>query len=240
MAWFVNRAPKAVHPFTRSGGSGRRLLDVKITNMFFDRAEVQRRIGKRNAAALSKLGAFIQTKAKTRVLKRGKRRSRPGQPPIVHSQDPKRSLRYIHFYMNKDWENLKVGPSKIPNDPTSPTIAAGYTVPQILEFGGTIQIKEEKPEDTINVTYDWRREGVYDNPARRANPKKRRRHSRGRRKARNRWKPLPKYNKNKPLLKRRRRVRIDKRPFMSVALREVVKEGVVKKAWYSSVVGADK
>lgn len=239
MAWFVNRAPKAVHPFTKGSGSGRRVLDVKISNMFFDRAEVQRKIGKRNAAAMSKAGAFIRTKAQTRVLRRRKARSRPGQPPSVHSKDRVRNLKYIHFYFNKNTESLVVGPSKVPaKNPSSPTIMAGYTVPQIMEHGGTIVVKEEKPQDTPNVTYDWRRWGVYTNPARRANPKKRWKHSRGRRRPKKNWKPLPKYNPRQPLLKRRRRIRIDKRPFMSVAFKMAIKENVVKKCWTSSLVGA--
>lgn len=237
MAYFVNKAPKAVHPFTRGGGSGRRLLDIRISNMFFDRAELQKKIGKRNAMAMMKAGAYIRKRAQTRILKRRKKPSAPGQPPNVHAKDKKRSLRYITFHFNEDTESLIVGPQKIPNNPQSPTIAAGYTVPQILEFGGTIAIKEEKPQDTINVTFDWRREGTYDNPTRRANPKKRRKHSRGRRRPKSRWKKMPKYKKNQPLLKRTRRARIDKRPFMSVALKQEIQAGIVKKAWYTSVVG---
>ncbi len=153
MAWFVNRAPKAVHPFTSGSGSGRRILDVKITNMFFDRAELQRKIGKRNAAAMSKAGAYIRTTAQTKVLKRRRSRSRPGQPPHVHSRDKKYSLKFITFKFDEDSESLVVGPEKVPaKNPGNPTIVAGYTVPQIMEHGGTISIKEEKPHDTPNVT----------------------------------------------------------------------------------------
>jgi|JI10StandDraft_1071094.scaffolds.fasta_scaffold68876_7 hypothetical protein len=239
MAWFVNRAPKAVHPFTSGGGKGRRVLDVNITNMFFDRANVQAMIGKRNAAAMSKAGAYIRTRAQTKVLKRKKSRSRPGQPPHVHSKDRVHNLKYIHFFFDKTKESMVVGPSKVPaTNAYSPTLMAGYTVPQIMEHGGTITIVEEKPQDTPNVTYDWRRKGVYNNPTRRANPKKRMKHSRGRRRPRKHWKPLPKGDPRKPLLRRRRRVRIDERPFMSVALKMEIKSGLVRKSWYSSVVGA--
>jgi hypothetical protein len=208
--------------------------------MFFDRAELQRKIGKRNAAAMSKAGAYIRTTAQTKVLKRRKSRSRPGQPPHVHSRDKKYSLKFITFKFDEDSESLVVGPEKVPaKNPGNPTIVAGYTVPQIMEHGGTITVREEKPPDTPNVTYDWRREGIFRSPTRRANPKKRWRHSRGRRRPKGKWKPMPKYNPKQPLLKRKRRVRIDKRPFMSVALRIEIQKGVVNKSWYSSVVGAN-
>lgn len=242
MTYFINKAPKAVRPFVRGGGG--KIATFRVEKMFFDRAHVQERIGKANAAALSRAGAYIKQRAKTRILKRRKKPSAPGQPPHVHAPqgEKTRTLRNIDFKLDRDWESLVVGPYGLaPRSINSPTHKAGYTVPQILEHGGSIQFVEEKPMNTANVDYDWRREGVYDNPARRASPKKRRKFAKGRRrKSKKRWKPLAKgsYKKNQPMLRRTRRARIAKRPFMAVALREEIKAGIVAKSWKSSVIGA--
>lgn len=242
MTFFANRAPKAVRPFLK--GDKTKIISFRMEKMFFDRVKLQERIGKANAKALSRAGAFIQRRAKTKILRRRKRASAPGQPPSVHAPtgEKVRTLKFITFELNRDWESLVVGPKLIPTKGNNATVNAGFTVPQILEHGGTIQIKEEKPPDTPNVNFDWRKEGVYNNPQRRANPRKKRKYAKGRRrKSKSRWKPWPKgkYKQNQPLMKRTRRARIAKRPFMAVALREEIAAGTISKAWRSTVVGAE-
>lgn len=237
MAFIQNKIPKSINPFLNFKKGFR--PHVRVDKLFFDRAKVIKMIGIRNAKAMSRAGAFIRRRSQS-LLRRRKRASRPGEPPSVHAPagEKFKTLKNIHFEYDKYYERLVVGPHKISTKSNQDVIAAGKTVPQILEFGGSVTVREEKPQDTANVQFDWRKEGVYNNPARRANPKKRRKFANGRRRRpKSRWKPMKKYNPNAPLLKRVRRAAVAKRPFMAVALRMEIAAGVVKKSWGSSVVG---
>lgn len=237
MTWFKNKVPKSLRPFKNLGKNFRPHL--RVERLFFDRAKVIAMIGKKNAAAMSRVGAFIRRRAQTRILLRRKGPSTPGSPPHVHAPagEKFKTLRNIHFEYHKYMEQLVVGPHRVATKGNRAVLAAGNTVPQVLEFGGGVQIKEEKPEDTPNVTYEWRKEGVYNNPAKRAKPKRKKKFGARRSPPRRKWQKMKKFNKNKPLLKRVRRARIQKRPFMAVALRQEIAAGTIPKQWGSQVLG---
>jgi hypothetical protein len=137
-------------------------LDFSITGRFFDRAKVVKEIDVRERRALSRMGAFIQRRAKTDVLRRtmpyGQRRrvgrdrtgrymrirqsATGGQPPIIHSRDKNASLRRILFALGPDNQSVLVGPARLPGSKVKGSNR--QTVPELLEFGGTALVTESE------------------------------------------------------------------------------------------------
>lgn len=113
------------------------VVQAKVTKLFFDRAEVQRKIGKARANALSRQGAFVRRRARTDVLRRRKGVSAVGRPPSVHS---KRGLREIYFYYDARSQSVVVGPVKL--NKATYTTRGRTTLPNLLEFGGSARIHE--------------------------------------------------------------------------------------------------
>jgi hypothetical protein len=116
----------------------------EIKDRFFDRARVVAYMGREDARRLGKMGAFIQRRAKTKILRRaprGRRGSRgqrpsarPGQPPLVHSTNERVSLRRILFGLTADWNGVAIGPVAIADQRLRGSSA--QTVPQLLTKGG--------------------------------------------------------------------------------------------------------
>ena len=119
-------------------------VDYTLKDWFFDRQEIQNRVDKGTARALSRIGAFIRTRARTDVLRRRKATSRDGQPPSVHSTDSKASLKNILFGLNPDRQSVVIGPVKLQGASTrgNSAIIGTYNVPEILEYGGSGRILE--------------------------------------------------------------------------------------------------
>lgn len=119
-------------------------VDYSIKDWFFDRAEVQKRIDRGTLRALSKIGAFVRTRARTDVLKRRKATSKPGQPPSVHSSDSKASLKNILFGLNPDGQSVVIGPIKLngANSKGHAPIRSLYNVPELLEHGGSGRVQQ--------------------------------------------------------------------------------------------------
>jgi hypothetical protein len=114
--------------------SNRRLqIDAvaRVTKMFFDRRAVIDAVGRANAAALVKAGAFIRRSAKGKI-RYAKGVSKPGNPPHAHESkkhgkdSPLREL--IFFAYDNATGSLVVGPTPF----QGPAIA-----PRVLELGGT-------------------------------------------------------------------------------------------------------
>ena len=104
------------------------MIDFRIKNRFFNRQEVIDALGRANAKALSKAGAFIQRRAKSSIRKR-KRVSRPGEPPSSHVG----TLRNLIFFgYDVRQRSVVVGPT--------PVGAVGI-VPPTLEYGGPIPVR---------------------------------------------------------------------------------------------------
>jgi hypothetical protein len=132
-------------------------LDMSLQGRFFDRAEVLKQISQIERRALSRMGAFIQRRAKTDVLRRTrpygpkKKPTRdasgrfqavdvpavPGQPPIVRAKGYA-SLRRIIFALGPDNQSVLVGPVRF----KPLTRSNRKTVPELLEFGGSAKVTE--------------------------------------------------------------------------------------------------
>jgi len=119
---------------TRSRVRGsRKVLDLKVTNLFFDRATVIKAVDAGRRKALNRIGGFLRTTAKRSIRKR-KGTSAPGQPPSSHV-----GLLRDHIYYSYDpvSQSVVIGPALITsNHKTATPINA--TVPQVLEYGGRV------------------------------------------------------------------------------------------------------
>lgn len=102
-------------------------------NYFFDRPAVKKATGNMNRRALSKIGAFIRTRDRSSMKPAGKKGkvSRPGEPPRVR----KGQLKKFHYFVySPDTESVVVGPVLLNGGKRN-----GQTVPNKIEFGGTIK-----------------------------------------------------------------------------------------------------
>jgi hypothetical protein len=116
----------------------------QVQDVFFDRDRVIQQIGRENARRLSKAGAFIRRRARSKLGRPRKRVSRPGEAPSVHSSNAVATLKNILFSLNRSDESMVVGPVKL-NMKTRNWITLGTTtVPQLMEHGGVAMIEEEK------------------------------------------------------------------------------------------------
>lgn len=111
------------------------MVEKSVTNRFFDRAHVQAVLKKKHLRVLSKAGAFIRTRARTK-LRRRKRPSMPGQPPSVQSTNSFATLKNIQFALHRDDESVVVGPVFLRRLKRS----SKRTVPELLEEGGVSEI----------------------------------------------------------------------------------------------------
>lgn len=109
-------------------------LDIKLKNSFFDRHAVVDKVEKARVTVLSRIGAFMRTRARSMLRKR-KRISNPGQAPSVHTSDPTISLKNVQFGYDFSSRSVVVGP--IPLNGKN----GGTPVPELLEFGGTVTRK---------------------------------------------------------------------------------------------------
>ena len=118
------------------------MLGFKIDaakHFFFDREAVTNAIGRASASAMSKIGSFIRRAARSSIRKR-KKTSKPGQPPSSHTG----MLReFIFFAYDPSRKSVVIGPAKTNQvyfgGDGQPTTG---TVPEVLEFGGQIQVLE--------------------------------------------------------------------------------------------------
>lgn len=138
-----------------------RSLDSLRSN-FFDRELVVKKVDWARRRVLSKLGAFVRTRAQSSMLRHAVRRgfgvkskvtdregvSPPGEPPFVHTG---LLVKFVFFAWDENAGGVVVGPMK-----TNQVFFQGKdrkpvsgTVPQVLEYGGQITILE------------WFRAGVW-------------------------------------------------------------------------------
>lgn len=118
---------------------------------FLDRAAVHKAVGKRNARALGRVGAFIRRRARS-SMRRRKKVSTPGSPPSAHSTDKVATLKNIQFFFDQRKQSLVVGPVKL-NQANDLVGGAGrVTIPQLMEHGGRVSILEKSYDGTR-----WRR-----------------------------------------------------------------------------------
>ena len=108
-------------------------VTYKVKSNFFDRKLVQQELGKKNAAALSKFGAFVRKRARS-SMRRRKKASAPGSPPSAHSTDAVATLKNILFAYDRKNQSVVIGPVKLNG--------AQGSVPALHEFGGQKSVRE--------------------------------------------------------------------------------------------------
>lgn len=106
------------------------MIDFRIKDLFFDRGKVMRAVDKAKRTVLSKAGAFIRTTAKHSIrTKKGP--APPGRPPHSHEGSLRR---LILFGYDRASDSVVVGPVGFRKS----------TAPNVLEFGGTTQVKTRR------------------------------------------------------------------------------------------------
>lgn len=105
-------------------------------SLFFDRQVVLDSMDKAERKVLSKFGAFVRKRARTSIRKR-KKPSAPGTPPSSHVGSLRRG---ILFAFEPEQHTVVIGPLFFPKGTGKRTgvIQRSHTVPEILEYGGTL------------------------------------------------------------------------------------------------------
>lgn len=114
--------------------------------MTLDQAKLRRLIKRGTGSALPKIGAFVRKRARQKYLKRRKRVSAAGESPSVHADGDVVSLKNVWFAVDAAGNTVLTGPVKL-NQVNDVFDVGPQTVPQILEFGGVVMIKEEARAD---------------------------------------------------------------------------------------------
>lgn len=118
-------------------------LDIK--DMFFDRQRVLDVVRADNRKKLSKAGAYIRTRARSKLgrpVSRKVRPASPGSPPRVRSRNARANLKFILFGLNSDWESVVIGPVGLADKKLRGSSA--QTVPELMEYGGTARADGER------------------------------------------------------------------------------------------------
>lgn len=108
------------------------LVNLRLRSHFFDTDLVKSKTTDATRRNLSKAGAFVRRKARTKTRQKGKKPSLPGQPP---KQRVGTLRKLIYFAYDPPSAALVVGPE---------TTSGGGIVPGVLECGGTSTIKGRK------------------------------------------------------------------------------------------------
>jgi hypothetical protein len=96
-------------------------------DLFFDRAHMRQLLGEGAAEALSKIGAFVMTRARTSI-RSSKYSAKPGKPPRSHAGDLKNKI-YFAFSGSETGQNsVVIGPLEYKKG----------EAPGLLEFGGDV------------------------------------------------------------------------------------------------------
>lgn len=104
------------------------MIDLRIKQLFFDRAKIVDALDRATRQALTRAGAFIRQRAKTSIRPR-KGSAPPGQPPHAHTGLLRK---FILFGYDRDARAVVVGPAKL-NRSTE--------APHVLEFGGRATVE---------------------------------------------------------------------------------------------------
>jgi len=146
-------------------------FDLKFNqakSFFFDAPRITKATNAKGRRGLSKFGSYVRKVARNSI-KRGKRTSEPGSPPVAHDGEIKKIL----FAFQSQSNSVIVGPAKSNqvnfNADGKPTKG---TIPSVLEEGGEIQVEEFFNE----FAQKWyRRDQRYKRAGGQASRKRRRR-----------------------------------------------------------------
>jgi hypothetical protein len=104
-------------------GGGLKIFSDIPKRMFFDRDPVLKAIDAANRRVLSKIGAFVRTRAQT-SMKRRRASAKPNQPPSAHGNPLLKKLLYFAF--DAATKSVVVGPVR----------SRKGVVPHLMEYGG--------------------------------------------------------------------------------------------------------
>jgi hypothetical protein len=111
------------------------VINARMQQFFFDRVEVQRRLKTKRLKAMRSAGAYARKLIRNKPVRR-KRKSRPGEPPTVHTKDKYATLRNVQFAYSPSSDSVVVGPVKIGSVNAEP---GQQVAPETLEYGGGSQ-----------------------------------------------------------------------------------------------------
>ena len=106
------------------------MIRMDITQMFFDRPKVFRKVDSATRRVLSRFGAFVRRTARSSIRKR-KKISQLGRPPSSHTGLLKR---FIFFGYEPKRRSVVIGPARLKQKIGD--------APESLEYGGTSTIVE--------------------------------------------------------------------------------------------------
>lgn len=113
---------------------------MKVT-WSFDTEKIAAKVRDGDQKALSKAGAFIRRSMMMSMRRGGKKPSQPGRPPRVLTG----TLRdFIRFDYDDRKRTVVVGPMKTNQVFFERGLSVRGTVPNVLEFGGTVGIREAR------------------------------------------------------------------------------------------------
>jgi len=135
-------------------------LTIRCKGLFFDVPYVVERIGAKNAELLSRAGAWVQRRARSSMRRGKKGPSAVGTPPHAHSKDAVATLKNILFAYDPHNDSVVVGPVRLNQFNQNAATLGNITVPQIHEFGGSVNIRES----SSNKGRTWRRRDMRRNP----------------------------------------------------------------------------
>jgi len=96
---------------------------------------IQGQMSKQKRRAFFRIGSYVRGVMR-RLIRRGKKPSQPGQPPKSHTGLLRNSIFYI---VHQD--GVQIGPALL-RGTKGDAKPVGQNVPELLEFGGEIKIKE--------------------------------------------------------------------------------------------------
>lgn len=129
-------------------------VSMRITDFFFDRPHIERRVNQANRRNLNHAGGLVRKIAKN-SMRRRKRSSEPGTPPSAHAESgsPASLKNILYGYDDQAGDGrggVIVGPVFLNQLQYSGRNLMRGTVPSLHEFGGTVGLREKK------VGQSWR------------------------------------------------------------------------------------
>lgn len=119
------------------------MLDLSVKESFFDRERVQRAVDRGRRIALNRIGGFLRTTTR-RSMRRRAGPSEPGKPPHAHVGLLRDQLFYSYDQVA---DSVVVGPALLRHKGQDGA-PVNATIPQVLEEGGRIQVREVKRGDS--------------------------------------------------------------------------------------------
>lgn len=143
---------------------------AQLKRGFFDRAGVQDQLGRRAATAMSQFGAFVMTRAQRSIRSGGKSGivSKPGEPPRYHTRGPASLRDGILFAYDPARGSVVIGPVALNQVSIVRSMGRGGpspsawgmmkgAIPAVLEYGGTVGVREIWDATKNNGQGEWRR-----------------------------------------------------------------------------------